>query len=290
MFYQSIRIQIAIITKLINNTKFKIDKGDHLLDTHTHILWNIDDGSKNQCMSLQMLEIAARSGTKAIFATPHVIERANKPSWEEIKEKTQQLRQLCAEAQIDIMLYPGAEVQMNWELLPELGATGAYCLNGGRYLLIELPAAEVPAYADEFWYELELKGITPILAHPERYQQLRENPDLLLLWRRRGMLMQCNSGSFTGMFGSSVCENAKVLLANGLVDLLGSDGHRSEGRNTDMSRAAAVIRQLAGEEVLRQLTETNPQAILKNQEIELKQPKVLLEDKPKSFWQKLFGK
>lgn len=48
------------------------------------------------------------------------------------------------------------------------------------------------------------------------------------------MLMQCNSGSFTGMFGSSVCENAKVLLANGLVDLLGSDGHRCEGRNTDM--------------------------------------------------------
>ena len=221
-------MQIAIITKLINNTKFKIDKGDHLLDTHTHILWNIDDGSKNQCMSLQMLEIAARSGTKAIFATPHVIERANKPSWEEIKEKTQQLRQLCAEAQIDIMLYPGAEVQMNWELLPELGATGAYCLNGGRYLLVELPAAEIPAYADEFWYELELKGIMPILAHPERYQQLRENPDLLLLWRRRGMLMQCNSGSFTGMFGSSVCENAKVLLANGLVDLLGSDGRRTQ--------------------------------------------------------------
>ena len=73
MFYQSIRIQIAIITKLINNTKFKIDKGDHLLDTHTHILWNIDDGSKNQFMSLQMLEIAARSGTKAIFATPQDI-------------------------------------------------------------------------------------------------------------------------------------------------------------------------------------------------------------------------
>ena len=57
-----------------------------------------------------------------------------------------------------------------------------------------------------------------------------------------------------------------------------------------MSRAAAVIRQLAGEEVLRQMTETNPQAILKNQEIELKQTKVFLEDKPKSFWQKLFGK
>lgn len=69
---------------------------------------------------------------------------------------------MCAEAQIDIMLYPGAEVQMNWELLPELGATGAYCLNGGRYLLVELPAAEIPAYADEFWYELELKGITPV--------------------------------------------------------------------------------------------------------------------------------
>ena len=59
-----------------------------MLDTHTHILWNIDDGSKNQCMSLQMLEIAARSGTKAIFATPHVIERANKPSWEAVCRST----------------------------------------------------------------------------------------------------------------------------------------------------------------------------------------------------------
>ena len=108
---------------------------------------------------------------------------------------------------------------MNWELLPELGAGGAYCLNGGRYMLVELPTSELPAYADEFWYELELKGITPVLAHPERYRQLHENKDLLLLWRRRGMLMQCNSGSFTGMFGKSVCENAKALLANGLVDL-----------------------------------------------------------------------
>lgn len=241
-------------------------------------------------MSVKMLQIAAGSGTKAIFATPHVIEKFTKPSWAKIKERTQLLQQLAREKQIDIMLYPGAEVQMNWELLPELGAGGAYCLNGGRYMLVELPASELPAYADEFWYELELKGVTPVLAHPERYRQLHENKDLLLLWRRRGMLMQCNSGSFTGMFGKSVCENAKALLANGLVDLLGSDGHRSEGRNTDMSQAAAVIRQLAGEEVLRQLTETNPQAILKNQEIELKQPKVFLEDKPKSFWQKLFGK
>lgn len=290
MLYQSIRIQIAIIAKLINNTKFKIDKGDYLLDTHAHILWNLDDGSKDLDMSVKMLQIAAGSGTKAIFATPHVIEKFTKPSWAKIKERTQLLQQLAREKQIDITLYPGAEVQMNWELLPELGAGGAYCLNGGRYMLVELPASELPAYADEFWYELELKGVTPVLAHPERYRQLHENKDLLLLWRRRGMLMQCNSGSFTGMFGKSVCENAKALLANGLVDLLGSDGHRSEGRNTDMSQAVAVIRQLVGEEVLRQLTETNPQAILKNQEIELKQPKVFLEDKPKSFWQKLFGK
>jgi protein-tyrosine phosphatase len=261
-----------------------------LLDTHAHILWNLDDGSKNLDMSVQMLQIAAGNETKAIFATPHVIEKAAKPSWVEIKEKTQRLQQLALEEQIDITLYPGAEVQMNWELLTELGEEGAYCLNGGSYLLVELPAAEIPVYADEFWYELELKGITPILAHPERYQKLNENPDLILLWRRRGILMQCNSGSFTGMFGSSVCENAKALLNKGLVDLLGSDGHRSEGRNTDMSKAAAVIKQLVGEEKLRQITETNPQTILKNQQIELKQPKVLLEDKPKSFWQKLFGK
>lgn len=279
-----------MITKLIIKIKFKTDTGDYLLDTHAHILWNIDDGSKNLEMSVQMLRVAAASGTKAIFATPHVIEKAVKPSWDTIKEKTQQLQELAVNEQIDIELCPGAEVQMNWELLPELGEGGAYCLNGGSYLLVELPLAEIPAYADEFWYELELKGITPILAHPERYPQLSANPQLLLKWRRRGLLLQCNSGSFTGMFGKSVCENAKVLLANGLVDLLGSDGHRSEGRNTDMSKAAEVIRQLAGEEKLRRMTIENPQAVINNQKIELEKPGVLLEGKHRSFWQKLFGK
>ena len=60
-----------------------------MLDTHAHILWNLDDGSKNLDMSVQMLQIAAGNETKAIFATPHVIEKAAKPSWVEIKEKTQ---------------------------------------------------------------------------------------------------------------------------------------------------------------------------------------------------------
>lgn len=64
-----------------------------------------------------------------------------------------------------------------------------------------------------------MKGVVPILAHPERYTELMTKPDLLLRWRREGLLLQCNIGSFAGYFGAQAEQAAKLLLANGLVDL-----------------------------------------------------------------------
>ncbi|MBR5487893.1 MAG: hypothetical protein IKT51_03920 [Phascolarctobacterium sp.] len=261
-----------------------------MIDLHTHIIWDIDDGSKSIEMSTVMLSIAAQKGTTSIFATPHVIEVYNKPSWEVIVEKSKQIQNIVDNQKLNIKIYPGAEIQMNWELISEIGEQGAYCLNGGKYALIELPVLEIPEYADEFFYRLMLKGIIPIIAHPERNKNLMQNPSKLLEWMRKGILLQCNSGSITGSFGKQVRANAELLLKNKLISFVGSDAHRDKGRDTNLYDAKKIILDIVGDGYCKEIFYINPERVLQNELVEIDVPTKIYEIKStKSIWSKIFN-
>ena len=98
----------------------------------------------------------------------------------------ERLRQLAGEHNLPLAIYSGCEVFMDWDLLDIIAENGSFCLNGDAwdaartsYTLVELPMYFIPNYADDFWYELRLKGVVPILVHPERYTELMAKPDLL---------------------------------------------------------------------------------------------------------------
>lgn len=267
-----------------------------MIDVHAHIIYGVDDGSKDAVMSLELLRKAVASGTQAIFATSHVLQAGEHPSWQELQDGVERLRALAKQNSLRLSIYSGAEVFMDWDLLPELAVEGSYCLNGENfgkqpctYILVELPMHFLPAYADNFWYELRLKGVQPILAHPERYPELMAKPDKLLVWRKDGLLLQCNTGSFAGCFGEAAQQAAKLLLQNGLVDLLGSDAHRAVGRDTDMRAGAEVISKLAGAAELERIAVSNPQRLVSGQAIDYKTPaKFIRQDSKKSFWRRFF--
>lgn len=179
-------------------------------------------------------------------------------------------------------------------LLDELAVNGSYCLNGeafGKqavtYMLVELPMNFLPQYADDFGYELRLKGVAPILAHLERYPELMAHTERLLKWCREGLLLQCNAGSFAGRFGESAQSAAKLLLRNHLVDFIGSDAHRAVGRDTDMRAGASVIREIAGEEEFKRISEENPMRVIHGEAIEVVKPEKLEREKKKGFWSRL---
>ena len=243
-----------------------------------------------------MLRKAAASGTKAIFATSHVLSAGEHPSWETLQAGAERLRKVCKDNNIDLEVYSGTEVFMDWELLDELAVNGSYCLNGEKfgqqavtYILVELPMHFMPQYADDFWYELRLKGVVPILAHPERYPELMANTAKLLAWRREGLLLQCNAGSFAGKFGEAAQRAAKLLLKNHLVDFIGSDAHRDVGRDTDMREGADIIRELVDELEFKRICEENPMRLIRGEAIEIVKPKKLEREKKKGFWSRLFG-
>lgn len=268
-----------------------------MIDIHSHIIFGVDDGSASEEMSLAMLKKAAASGTQAIFATSHVLQAGEHPSWDGLLDGVSKLRALAKEHDLKLDIYSGCEVFMDWDLLGELAVNGSYCLNGEQfgkqantYILVELPMHFIPEYADDFWYELRLKGVIPILAHPERYPELMAKTDKLLAWRKEGLLLQCNAGSLAGFFGEHAERAAKLLLKNKLVDFIGSDAHRAEGRDTDMRAGTQVMRELAGEEELKRITEANPKRLIAGEKIEFVIPdEIIREERKKSFWSRLFG-
>lgn len=257
-----------------------------MIDMHCHILPAIDDGAKDIEISMEMLQIAARNGTKAIVATPHVIEGAWLPSWDEIVQKCQDLQLAARQAGLSITLYPGAEVAVHLDMLKLLTKPGPYCINGGKYILVELPAAEIPHYTEDFFFTLQARGITPILAHPERHPLIIKKPELLLEWVGKGILVQMNAPSLTGKMGAPVMRTAELLLRSNMVHVIGSDAHSRRTRNPNLQEASAKMAAIAGVVSHRAILFDNPSTILANSELKVKDTiqLVTVREQGKSSW------
>ena len=220
-----------------------------MIDLHSHILYTIegDDGSRSQEMSLDMLRMAVEAGTTDIFATPHVNRRGIVPHWEDIVTRTEELREAAVQANIPIRVHTGAEVELNYTTLDFLGkGETRYCLNGSHYILTELTPQSDPEQTESLLYELMLREYIPVLAHPERYDLIMTHPERILKWMQKGVLTQCNAGSFIGQFGEQAKERAELLYRHQMICFLGSDAHRTDWRNPDTSAAEEGIRKFTG--------------------------------------------
>jgi len=240
-----------------------------MYDLHCHIIPSIDDGSKNIETSLAMLQMATENGTKGIVATPHVIEGEWLPTWDRILTECDTLRNLAQNAGINLPIFPGGEVAMYRDILDLLKGPGAYCINSGRYLLVELPATHIPSFAEDFFFTLQARGITPILAHPERHPVLAKKPEILVEWIRTGILAQMNGTSIMGLMGPRVMATAELYLTNNMVHAIGSDAHGIRSRNTNLTSAVDKMTKLIGPEQTHQLLVVNPDNIIHNREVDI---------------------
>ena len=213
-----------------------------MIDMHSHIIYGVDDGSKNKEMTLEMLKLSIGCGVKKIVATPHYMKGRFVVEYGEIKDKVNELRQIIKNEALDIEIYCGQEVYYRENILEyyEEGAIGT--INDSRYMLIELPMREfdVNNVIDNL-YELTLKGIVPIIAHPERYIPFIKKPSLINDFIKEGYLFQLNAGSLTGDFGKDIKKLALYYLDNNMYYVVGSDAHSNVNRNTDISEALSGV-------------------------------------------------
>ncbi|MEA3545303.1 MAG: CpsB/CapC family capsule biosynthesis tyrosine phosphatase [Thermodesulfobacteriota bacterium] len=232
-----------------------------MIDIHCHILPAIDDGPADLDEALAMARIAAASGTRQIVATPHNGEVLHPP--ELLSARVTEFNALLQEHGIDLEVLVGAEnvFFLSCDLFSH------YCINGGRYLLIEFPHDHLPAQANTIIFELLGRGLLPIIAHPERNGSIVQQPNRLLELAAQGALVQLTAGSLAGSFGATVQRCARYLLKQGVVNFLASDGHSATWRPPDLLPGLKVAEKLIGKKTAHKMVVDNPRYVLADEDL-----------------------
>lgn len=197
-----------------------------MTDTHSHILFNIDDGSNNIEESIAILKEMAEVGFKHVILTPHYIEGTEYSAPNEEKDiRFALLEKRIKEENLDITIHLGNEIFLHSNLIASIEGAKCYGLNKSNYLLVELPFHNQIRGLIDILYEFKVKGYTPIIAHPERYTYLQDNPDLVDKLKEEGTLFQCNYSSILGYYRKDAERLIKYMLKKHYVDYLGTDIH-----------------------------------------------------------------
>lgn len=227
-----------------------------ITDIHCHILPGIDDGARSMETSVKMAEIALSEGITRIVATPHFDPeiKSIEDFASERDEAILNLKDELAQRNIKIDILQGAEVYLT-PLLPDMDRLDLLCLRDSRYMLVEIPFTTLPQWLDEILYSIQLRGITPILAHPERYARMVENPHILAGLVDKGLLLQINASSMCHKSDRKVKSFIRYLIKSGMVHFLATDAHSVRSRPPRIQESISIILQAFGSDIAEYMLE-----------------------------------
>lgn len=219
-----------------------------------------------------MARKAAEAGITHIFATPHHLNEKYVNVKNDIIDRVVRLNESFQLENIHLTIHHGQEVRIHREIFTSLEKEEILTLDDkGTYILLELPSGRVPTYTQEVIYELLLKGITPIVVHPERNKELIENHKLLFELVQEGALTQLTSGSIIGNFGKSIQSFSKKIIEHNLAHFIATDAHNIGSRGFTLQQAYETITKAYGIQRTFYFKE-NAEQLLKDQSPTIEKP------------------
>lgn len=212
-----------------------------MIDIHSHILPGVDDGATTPEEAIQIAKAAVEEGITTVIATPHHQNGKYINGKQTILENVEALNTLLRNEKIPLTILPGQETRIHGELMNELETDVILPLNHTNYIFIELPSGHVPRYTEQMLFDLQLKGLTPIIVHPERNAEFMENPDFLYKLVSKGALTQITSSSITGHFGKNIKKFTLQLVESQLTHFLASDVHSLKNRPFRLADGYVVL-------------------------------------------------
>uniref|UniRef100_A0A7C3V2I0 protein-tyrosine-phosphatase n=1 Tax=Desulfobacca acetoxidans TaxID=60893 RepID=A0A7C3V2I0_9BACT len=244
-----------------------------MIDLHAHILPGIDDGPRSLEDALEMARLAAADGITTMVATPHLFRRKsvelnglNHP--ETIRQAVRHFQEKLAEEQISLTILPGCESPLFPEIIKFVDDQKILTINDlGRYLCLEMPETVIPPAVEDLVFQLNARGITPIITHPERNLVFYEMPEKLRRLISLGCLAQITARSLTRGFGWGVARFTKKLVREGLVHLMATDAHSVKNRPPLMEEAFKKLRKLVGQSRAWDMVATVPERIIRGEPV-----------------------
>jgi protein-tyrosine phosphatase len=260
-----------------------------MIDIHHHLLFDLDDGSRDIEMSVAMAEMAAADGITHIVCTPH----ANFRYHFDPSDNQRKLEQLRARLDGKITLGLGCDFHLSFDNIDDaLKNPAKYSINQKNYLLVEFAELAIPQQMTQVFYEFLVAGVQPIITHPERNLTIRKAPHRLDEWLQGGCLVQVTASSLTGGFGRTAMGFAHKLLEENKIHFLATDAHNLQTRPPHMKEAFDLVAKQYGIETAERLCVTNPRAAFFGEELPRQPDSVLKDGRPapsgKGFWSRLF--
>jgi len=206
---------------------------------------------------------------ETVVATPHMAHPVYNVPRPLILERVAELRDASRRRGLGLSILPGGDVHLQPDLLPMLDSGNLMTVaDGGVYLLLELPEQGLPPLAD-LVFQLQVRGITPVVTHPERHAPLVRRPQYLAELVERGCLAQVTAGALLGEFGRSARRAAERFLAGGLAHVVASDAHSASGpRSPSFAPVRDRLASLVGPERAAQLLCANPGRLVRGEPME----------------------
>lgn len=202
-----------------------IDLSGIATDMHSHLLPGVDDGSPDVETSLSLIKGLQELGLQQFITTPHILWDLYRNDENTIGAALTTLKAALTEAGQDLKLYAAAEYMIDDHFSQILQNKEPLRCISDNYVLVEFSFVSPPYDWKKIFFDLQILGYQPILAHPERYNYLSAKPEIFQEIVDTGVLLQVNLNSLTGYYGKLSLSLATSLIKQKLVSLLGTDLH-----------------------------------------------------------------
>lgn len=254
-----------------------------MVDLHCHLLPGIDDGSKNMAISLRLAREATENGVTHALLTPHHMNGHYVNHKQDVIRRTKELQEQINTHNIPLTVFPGQEVRINGQLMEALDRDDIlFADTAGKYMMLEFPDDDVPHYTNQMIFDLQQRGIIPVIVHPERNTKIMAEPDLIYQLLEKGCLSQITASSYVGTFGKKVESFSRRLIEAGQGYVFASDAHNLPGRKYEMRQAFEKMKREFGQKLVEQYQQ-NAKSIINGENVPLSNLQVL-KKKRKRFW------
>lgn len=237
-----------------------------MIDLHCHFLPGIDDGAQTLADGLALARAAAADGITYSVMTPHIHPGRYENTRSTIERAFNDFRRALRKARIPLHIGMAAEVRLSQEILallnrnevPFLGS-----LDGYTILLLEFPHTQITPGADKLVARLIKDKIRPLIAHPERNQDVIRDLSKIRPFVEMGCFLQITAGSLLGHFGRASQSRGFQLLESDVFKVLASDAHNLTGRRPALREGVEAAAKVVGMQAAQDLVSRNARMILR---------------------------
>lgn len=221
--------------------------------------------------SYNMFEKAQKAGFTDIISTSHYVEEHYEVDSIKRHAIIEAMNKVIKEKALNIKIHCGSEIYITPNLVKLIEEKKASTLADSKYVLFELPMNQTVKYLEDVIFEIKAKGMIPVIAHPERYSYVQDNPNFVVELIKKGVLFQANFASISGYYGRKAQKALIKLLKANAIHFFGSDSHDSE-KYEKIGENLNELEKIISKEKIEELTKKNPGYILANKEIKIEEP------------------